>query len=462
MKREDFWYSPDAKSVGAIPTGTRAGQFLFLSAQTPVDLETGALVRYPWDLPPEGRDHVMTGWEFFDARHGPVRAQTWTIYDNLSKILSQQGSSLEGVIRQRIYLRDASDTGAMEEIMLSFFPDDRPATTILGVADHGLVSDIRLQVEVIALIPEAGGLHKESVYLPELAPVTAPYPQAVKVGQFLFTSGLPGIDPATGKVVTKLEELGTDAAQVQSGHRQTDSTASATKAQYWLTFTLLEQLIKSQGGAGLKDILRQNLFLRRGMKEVADSYPLRVKRYKTREEMPALTGFGIRNLSAAEEVAVITDAVVVLPGAYHKEIDVVPERTVGFYPMWTKAGPFWFVSGELGINSAKHQAIRSFPDLTDAGRFLAQGRFHDVHTDIMAQAWSIYQSLERQMRDAGSELSKVAQQNIYMRNVADYLAVERIASIVYQGHIPPTTLVPIDDLGPYEELKLEIETISLI
>jgi len=89
MKREDFWYSPDAKSAGAIPTGTRAGQFLFLSAQTPVDLETGALVRYPWDLPPEGRDHVMTGWEFFDARHGPVRAQTWTIYDNLSRILTQ-------------------------------------------------------------------------------------------------------------------------------------------------------------------------------------------------------------------------------------------------------------------------------------------------------------------------------------------------------------------------------------
>ena len=50
MQRQDFWYNPDAQSAGAIPTGCRAGQFLFLSAQIPVDLETGALVRYPWDL----------------------------------------------------------------------------------------------------------------------------------------------------------------------------------------------------------------------------------------------------------------------------------------------------------------------------------------------------------------------------------------------------------------------------
>jgi enamine deaminase RidA (YjgF/YER057c/UK114 family) len=462
IPKQHFWYNPETQKAGFIPTGCRAGQFLFLSSQMPVDLETGQLIRYPWELPAEGRGRIMTGWEFFDARLGPIRAQTWMIYNNLSKVLAQQDSSLKNIIRQRIYLRDAADTGAMEEVMLSFFPEDKPATMIIGVASHGISSDICVQVEVIALVPQGDGLRGESVYIPELASVTAPYPQAVKVGQFLFISGLLGINPETGKVATKLQDLGADMKLVQTGHRQTDSTAEAMKAQFWLTDKLLDRIIKSQGGSGLKDILRKNQFFRRGMKEVAGRYPLRAKLFKTREDSPAVTIFGTRNLSSVEEAMIVTDAVAILPGEYRKEVNAVPDRTLGLYPMWTKGGPFWFVSGELGLNYGEHQAIHSFSDLPDTGRFLAQVCFHDANTITMAQAWRIYQSLDRMMREAGSDLSKVLQQSIYIRNVQDYLAVERVASIVYQGQIPPTVLVPVDEIGPYEELRMEIETISLI
>ena len=460
MQRQDFWYNSDAERIGAIPTGCKAGQFLFLSAQTPVELETGALIRYPWDLPPEGRECIMTGREFYDSKNGPVRAQTWMIYNNLSKILAQQGSSLQNVVRQRIYLRDVNDTGSMEEVMLSFFQDDKPATMIAGVANQGLASDMRVQVEVIALVPEERGLHTESIYLPDLALVTAPYPQAVKVGQFLFFSGLVAIDPATGKIVTRLEELGNDAAHVRSGYLQTDSTQEASKAQYYHINRLMEQVIKNQGGAGYKDMLRLNQFYRYGMKANADRTALIGKLFKNiREDVPPNTAFGIRNVSVIDEAMIVGDAVALLPGEYHKEVAM--GGSAGIQPTWSKAGPFWFVSGDLGWNRAKHDSIHSFSDLTDAGRFLAQGRFHDVHTEAMAQAWYTYQSLDRQMHDAGSELAKVVQQNLYMRDVSEYLAVERIASIVYKGRIPPTILVPVDDIGSYGE-RLEIETISLV
>ena len=343
--------------------------------------------------------------------------------------------------------------------MLSFFPDDKPATMIAGVADHGLASDILVQVEVIALVLK-GGLRTESVYLPELAPVTAPYPQAVKAGQFLFFSGLLAIDPATRKMVSRLEDLGVDAAQIQSGHLQTDSTQEATKVQYYHINRLLTQVIKNQGGAGYKNMLRLNQFYRYGMKANADRTALIGKIFKNlSEDVPPNTAFGIRNISVIEEAMIVGDAVALLPGEYHKEVGM--GGSAGIQPVWSKAGPFWFVSGDLGWNRAKHESIHSFSDLTDAGRFLAQGRFHDVHTEVMAQAWYTYQSLDRQMHDAGSELAKVVQQNLYMRDVSEYLAVERIASIVYQGRIPPTILVPVDDIGPYGE-RLEIETISLV
>lgn len=43
--REDFWYNLKAKALGAIPTGIKARQFLFLSAQAPIDLETGKVIQ---------------------------------------------------------------------------------------------------------------------------------------------------------------------------------------------------------------------------------------------------------------------------------------------------------------------------------------------------------------------------------------------------------------------------------
>ena len=80
----------------------------------------------------------------------------------------------------------------------------------------------------------------------------------------------------------------------------------------------------------------------------------------------------------------------------------------------------------------------------------------------MAQAWFIYKSLEQQMHEAGTDLSKVVQQNIYVKNAYDAPAVEKIASIIYNGRIPPTTIVPVDDGVPYKEILLEIEAITLV
>lgn len=132
MKREDFWHNPEAESVGAIPTGTKAGQFLFLSAQTPVDLDTGKVIRDLVDLPPEESDKIVSNALIIDAYFGPVMAQTWTIYQNLSKILVKQGASLKDIIRQRIFIRDLRDISWMEKVMLSFFPGEKPATLIMG------------------------------------------------------------------------------------------------------------------------------------------------------------------------------------------------------------------------------------------------------------------------------------------------------------------------------------------
>ena len=113
MKREDFWYTREAESVGAIPSGSKAGQFIFLSAQTAIDLETGQLVQSLRDLSEEDSKKLSTQFAFVNLHTGPIRAQTFAVYRNISRILKQQGSSLGSVIQQRIFLSDLRDTSAI-------------------------------------------------------------------------------------------------------------------------------------------------------------------------------------------------------------------------------------------------------------------------------------------------------------------------------------------------------------
>ena len=105
MARQDFWYNPEAKEAGLPPSGCKGAGFIWLSAQTAVDLETGAITKDIDDLPKEGYEQLRTGRLHWDLRpKASLRAQTWRIYDNLRKILAQQGASLNDIVQQRIYL----------------------------------------------------------------------------------------------------------------------------------------------------------------------------------------------------------------------------------------------------------------------------------------------------------------------------------------------------------------------
>ena len=158
MDRQDFWFPAELESLGAAPTGTRAGQFLFLSGQTPRNTETGKVIRKLPDLPDDAIEGLRSWGVHGDGREGPINAQTWQVYQNLSRILESQGSSLEHIVRQRLYLTDWRDIRNAERVMQSFFPGEKPATTIARMTDNGYHDDYRIIVEVVALAPEEGGL----------------------------------------------------------------------------------------------------------------------------------------------------------------------------------------------------------------------------------------------------------------------------------------------------------------
>ena len=112
------------KAIGPYSQAVRAGGFLFVSGQVPLDPSTGQLVE------------------------GGIEAQTRRVMDNLAAVLAAAGASMANVVRSTIYLTDLADFGTVNDIYGSCFDAPAPARATVQVAR--LPRDARVEIDVIA------------------------------------------------------------------------------------------------------------------------------------------------------------------------------------------------------------------------------------------------------------------------------------------------------------------------
>jgi len=110
-------------AIGPYSQAVRAGDFLFVSGQIPLDPVTGALV------------------------DGDVRAQTRRVIENLSAIIAAGGGSLDRVVKTTVYLVDMNDFLAMNEVYAGFFGAPAPARATVQVGR--LPKDVRVEIDAI-------------------------------------------------------------------------------------------------------------------------------------------------------------------------------------------------------------------------------------------------------------------------------------------------------------------------
>lgn len=115
------------KTIGPYSQAVRAGGFLFLSGQIPLDPVTGEVVG------------------------GSIEAQTEQVMKNLSEVLSAGGSSLEKVVKSTMYVKSLEDFPRVNAIYARFFPENPPARSTVEVSR--LPRDVSIEIDVIA---EAG------------------------------------------------------------------------------------------------------------------------------------------------------------------------------------------------------------------------------------------------------------------------------------------------------------------
>src|SRR5689334_13925380 len=90
---------------GPYSPAVRAGDFLFVSGQGPVDPATDQM------------------------SYGDIQHETRLVLNNVKRILEGCGSSMRDVVKCSVFLSDGRDFAAMNQVYTEFFGDAKPART---------------------------------------------------------------------------------------------------------------------------------------------------------------------------------------------------------------------------------------------------------------------------------------------------------------------------------------------
>ena len=120
-------------------------------------------------------------------------AQVSQALDNIKAVVESSGLTMEHVVYTQVYLEDISKSEEMNAVFGRYFGKTPPARAVLGVAK---IPDSPIQINAVAVRSLAD---KRAIN-----PTNFKWDEAAAPGMLthdrLFVSGMPGSDPATGKV----------------------------------------------------------------------------------------------------------------------------------------------------------------------------------------------------------------------------------------------------------------------
>ena len=117
---------PDgAKPGGPYSPGIKHGNLLYISGQLGIDPATG------------------------EKAPGGFEAEVHQVLSNLRTVAEAADGSMASVLKVTVYLVDAGDFAAMNEVYLTHFPEPRPARSTV---EAGLMRDFRVEIDAIVAL----------------------------------------------------------------------------------------------------------------------------------------------------------------------------------------------------------------------------------------------------------------------------------------------------------------------
>lgn len=119
------------------------------------------------------------------SANGDIKAQTKEVLDGIGQTLTKAGSSMAQVAAVHVYLKNASDFAAMNEVYRTYWPKDPPVRTTI-VSDL-VVPNALVEMSMVA-VPNGG--ERQVIHPKAWLQSPNPYSYGIKTGTTLFLSGL--------------------------------------------------------------------------------------------------------------------------------------------------------------------------------------------------------------------------------------------------------------------------------
>jgi 2-iminobutanoate/2-iminopropanoate deaminase len=118
MPKQQITTRSGASPIGAYSQGLRAGDFIFVSGQGPLDPVTGQIVGET------------------------VEEQTARVLENIKAILETGGATMADVVKVTAHLSDLSLFERYNKVYATYFPDPKPTRTTVGSQLLGILVEI--------------------------------------------------------------------------------------------------------------------------------------------------------------------------------------------------------------------------------------------------------------------------------------------------------------------------------
>jgi 2-iminobutanoate/2-iminopropanoate deaminase len=126
---ERIYPSDTPRPRGPYSPAVRAGDFIFVAGQGPIDPATNE-------------------YSFGDIQH-----ETRVTLNNIRRILETAGASMADVVKCSVFLKDGRDFYAMNEIYGEFFGENKPARTTVETKFAN--PDMKVEIDCIAYKPRS-------------------------------------------------------------------------------------------------------------------------------------------------------------------------------------------------------------------------------------------------------------------------------------------------------------------
>ena len=118
MPKQQLTTATGAQPIGAYSQGLRAGDFVFVSGQGPLDPKTGQIVG------------------------DTIEEQTTRVLENIKAILAAGGASMADVVKVTAHLSDVALFERYNKVYAGYFPDPKPTRTTVGSQLLGILVEI--------------------------------------------------------------------------------------------------------------------------------------------------------------------------------------------------------------------------------------------------------------------------------------------------------------------------------